>query len=69
MYIRSVETQSCPADVKQARVAISRNLFKFASAHTIIGFFPPSSREAPINRAPACAPTILPVAVEPVKQM
>ena len=33
------------------------------------GFVPPSSREQPISRSAHCLAMILPVAVEPVKQM
>ena len=62
-----MDTQSCPAEVKQPRRATSKNVSSFASAQTIIGFLPPNSSEAPINLAPACAATTLPVLVEPVK--
>ena len=67
MYMRSIETQSCPADVKQPRMATSRKVSRLASAQTIIGFFPPSSSDAPISLAPAWAATIFPVLVDPVK--
>ena len=37
-----------------------------ASGNTMLGLFPPNSRETCANRAPATSPTCLPTSVEPV---
>ena len=44
------DRQSCPALVKQARIAPWTATSRSASSSTIIGFLPPSSSEQPISR-------------------
>ena len=58
-----------PVLAKAAATQPSAAFCRSASWRTISGFLPPSSREAPISRRPACSPTVRPVPVDPVKQM
>ena len=64
--MRSIDSHSCPAEAKQARIAPSAAFFGSASSSTSIGFLPPSSSEHPTSRAAACAAMVRPVEVEPV---
>lgn len=58
----------CPVLAKAAATVPAAAAVMSASARTISGFFPPSSREAPTRRRVARSPTARPVAVDPVKQ-
>ena len=61
-----MEMQSWPALVKHARIAPCAARSRSASSRTIIGFFPPSSSEQPMNRFAASSAILRPVRVEPV---
>ena len=66
MYIRSMCMQICPVLPNTPNRAPSTTSSRLASGSTIIGFLPPSSRQAPIRFWPARWPTNRPVSVEPV---
>ena len=66
--MRSTPTQTCPALAQAAQTAAADARSRGASASTIIGCLPPSSRIAGLSWAAARAATALPVAVEPVKR-
>lgn len=61
-----METHSWPALEKQAPTAPRTVRATGASARTMRGFFPPSSAETGMRRAPAREATAEPVAEEPV---
>ena len=67
--MRLVAVQRCPVVPKapQSPPSIARS--RLASSSTIMGFLPPSSSEQCLKLLAAVAPTILPTAEEPVREI
>src|ERR1035441_2674163 len=67
--MRLVAVQRWPVVPKAPQRPPSMARSRLASARTIIGFLPPSSREQCLKLLAAVAPTILPTADDPVREM
>src|ERR1700758_54180 len=67
--MRLVAVQRCPLGPKPPHKPPSRARSRVGSSSTIMGFFPPSSKEQCLKLFAAVVPTVRPTAVEPVSEI